>query len=113
MSDATRRWRGLSVCNPPPDPLPATRWRDRELRWGETTHVMAILNLTPDSFSGDGLLQGGEEAVAAVLAAQRRGQEADMAISTFTWLDHREDDAARVRDALSAAGASTSEVLRT
>lgn len=25
-----------------------------------------------------------------------------MAVSTFTWLDHREDDAARVRDALSA-----------
>ena len=27
-------------------------------RWGERTHVMGILNITPDSFSGDGLLGG-------------------------------------------------------
>lgn len=27
-----------------------------ELRWGERTHVMGIVNVTPDSFSGDGLL---------------------------------------------------------
>jgi dihydropteroate synthase len=29
---------------------------NRTLRWGERTYVMGILNLTPDSFSGDGLL---------------------------------------------------------
>ncbi len=29
---------------------------DRTLKWGERTYVMGILNLTPDSFSGDGLL---------------------------------------------------------
>ena len=28
--------------------------------WGERTCVMGILNVTPDSFSGDGLLEGGE-----------------------------------------------------
>ncbi len=28
----------------------------RSLTWGERTYVMGILNLTPDSFSGDGLL---------------------------------------------------------
>jgi dihydropteroate synthase len=28
----------------------------RTLTWGERTYVMGILNLTPDSFSGDGLL---------------------------------------------------------
>jgi dihydropteroate synthase len=28
----------------------------RSLNWGERTYVMGILNLTPDSFSGDGLL---------------------------------------------------------
>jgi dihydropteroate synthase len=27
-------------------------------RWGERTYVMGILNVTPDSFSGDGLLAG-------------------------------------------------------
>ena len=26
-----------------------------ELRWGERTYLMGIINLTPDSFSGDGL----------------------------------------------------------
>jgi dihydropteroate synthase len=29
---------------------------NRTLMWGEHTYVMGILNLTPDSFSGDGLL---------------------------------------------------------
>ena len=29
---------------------------NRTLSWGERTYVMGILNLTPDSFSGDGLL---------------------------------------------------------
>ena len=29
---------------------------NRTLNWGERTYVMGILNITPDSFSGDGLL---------------------------------------------------------
>ncbi|MBC7239847.1 MAG: dihydropteroate synthase, partial [Chloroflexi bacterium] len=28
----------------------------RTFAWGERTYVMGILNVTPDSFSGDGLL---------------------------------------------------------
>jgi dihydropteroate synthase len=48
--------------------LPSTIWNGHELRWGAKTHVMAILNLTPDSFSGDGL---GENADAALTAALR------------------------------------------
>ena len=31
----------------------------KELRWGERTYVMGIINLTPDSFSGDGLAPEG------------------------------------------------------
>jgi dihydropteroate synthase len=31
-------------------------FRDRELVWGSRTFVMGILNITPDSFSGDGLV---------------------------------------------------------
>lgn len=39
--------------------------------WGQRTYVMGILNVTPDSFSGDGL-GGGETAVAqAVVQAQQ------------------------------------------
>lgn len=56
-----------------PEPL---HIRGSELRFGARTYVMAILNLTPDSFSGDGLLrerlEAGEQLVArAVDRAQR------------------------------------------
>jgi len=33
--------------------------RQVEFVWGTQTYVMGIINATPDSFSGDGLLQGG------------------------------------------------------
>jgi dihydropteroate synthase len=45
-----------------------------ELRWGERTYVMGILNVTPDSFSGDGLAKPGsatEEIVAGALEHAR------------------------------------------
>ncbi|HET7092312.1 MAG TPA: hypothetical protein VFI22_02515, partial [Thermomicrobiales bacterium] len=60
-----------SSAGPPvafdPAPLPPTRWGGREWRWGERTLVMAIVNLTPDSFSGDGI--AGDPARAAAQAA--------------------------------------------
>src|SRR5437660_9896915 len=37
--------------------LPATIWDNHRLEWGKQTYVMGILNLTPDSFSGDGLAE--------------------------------------------------------
>jgi dihydropteroate synthase len=43
----------------------------RTFAWGERTHVMGILNVTPDSFSGDGLL-GTADPVAAAVALARR-----------------------------------------
>jgi len=33
-----------------------TRCGDTEFRWGERTYVMGIINVSPDSFSGDGLI---------------------------------------------------------
>src|SRR3990172_8543523 len=42
--------------------------RGLSLRWGARTYIMAILNLTPDSFSGDGL---GRNVGAAIDAAAR------------------------------------------
>ena len=36
--------------------LGSTRIGSRDFRWGERTFVMGIVNATPDSFSGDGLL---------------------------------------------------------
>ncbi len=50
--------------------LPPTQWNGRSLAWGTKTFVMAIVNVTPDSFSGDGLAgqpeQAGDLAAAAV-----------------------------------------------
>jgi dihydropteroate synthase len=40
-----------------PESLPATTWADYRLEWGRKTYVMGILNVTPDSFAGDGLIE--------------------------------------------------------
>ena len=37
--------------------LSPTIWGNHRLDWGRWTHVMGIINVTPDSFSGDGLLE--------------------------------------------------------
>ena len=47
--------------NPAPAPIDIG---PREFAWGERTYVMGILNVTPDSFSGDGLLRSGPLAIA-------------------------------------------------
>ncbi|HEY8177813.1 MAG TPA: dihydropteroate synthase, partial [Candidatus Limnocylindria bacterium] len=46
-----------------------------ELRWGERTYVMGIINITPDSFSGDGLAPAGRDVDDVIRAAveQARG----------------------------------------
>jgi dihydropteroate synthase len=43
----------------------------RTFTWGERTYLMGVLNVTPDSFSGDGLLAA-QDPVAAALAQARR-----------------------------------------
>jgi dihydropteroate synthase len=49
-----------------------------ELRWGERTYVMGILNLTDDSFSGDGLAApGGTEAGLVDAALAQAGDFVD------------------------------------
>jgi dihydropteroate synthase len=51
--------------------LRSTRCGNTEFRWGERTYVMGILNLSPDSFSGDGLTC----AKVAITQAQRMANE--------------------------------------
>jgi dihydropteroate synthase len=41
------------------------------LAWGTRTYVMGILNVTPDSFSGDGLLASGDPQRTSIEAARR------------------------------------------
>ena len=55
---------GVTVCG------------DREFRWGERTFIMGVLNLTPDSFSGDGL--GSDIAAALGLATRLVAEGADI-----------------------------------
>jgi len=43
----------------------ATRCGNIEFRWGERTYIMGVCNLSPDSFSGDGLAEGDTAAVVA------------------------------------------------
>ncbi|MBL4720656.1 MAG: dihydropteroate synthase, partial [Alphaproteobacteria bacterium] len=52
-----------------PDPRPALRL-SRHFDWSERTYVMGILNVTPDSFSGDGLQTANEDATVARAVAQ-------------------------------------------
>ena len=57
---------------------PLYRWqlRTRTLELGSRTHLMAIINITPDSFSGDGLGKGTvEQAIAAAVHAHDNGAD--------------------------------------
>jgi dihydropteroate synthase len=61
------------VPETPPAPLAV---RDTQFRWGSRTFVMGIVNVTPDSFSGDGILRGGANPVdTAVSLALRMAEE--------------------------------------
>jgi dihydropteroate synthase len=55
-----------------PGPADPTRIGPRVFDWGSRTYVMGILNVTPDSFSGDGLLAAGNDLVGAAVAQGRR-----------------------------------------
>ena len=63
---------GLSPGGLPPGTLGTTRIGPVTFAWGARTYVMGIVNVTPDSFSGDGLLRGTPEPVAAAVAQARR-----------------------------------------
>ncbi len=61
----TRQYRAPSLC-----------LRGREFAWGSRTFIMAILNVTPDSFSGDGLAD--DPAAVAALARRFEAEGADI-----------------------------------
>jgi len=49
---------------------PSLQIRSFTFNWGSRTYVMGILNVTPDSFSGDGILSKGDAVNAAVEQAR-------------------------------------------
>lgn len=63
MAAGYRALAGVAVANGEP------------LLWGRRTYVMGVINLTPDSFSGDGL--GGDVQAAVELARRFEGEGAD------------------------------------
>jgi dihydropteroate synthase len=69
---------GSGIAPARPGPL---RLRGRTFAWGTRTYLMGIVNVTPDSFSGDGILaRAGSDHVQAALAQARRmaGEGADL-----------------------------------
>lgn len=61
------------------DALAPTTWGQHSLAWGTKTWVMGILNITPDSFSQDGLAADGvaTDAIVATAVARARQMVAD------------------------------------
>ncbi len=53
----------------------ALRVRGQVLPWGRQTYVMGIVNVSPDSFSGDGVL---DTAAAVARALEQRDGECDI-----------------------------------
>lgn len=74
---------GTAPGSGPPPALGTTTIGPRTFAWGERTFVMGILNVTPDSFSGDGLLgpiATAEDPIERALEQARRmvGEGADL-----------------------------------
>lgn len=58
-----------ATLEPPAEPLPSTTINGRVFAWGARTYVMGIVNVTRNSFSGDGLLDPGRALLDPVEAA--------------------------------------------
>jgi dihydropteroate synthase len=85
------------------------------VRWGAKTHVMAILNLTPDSFSGDGMTGSVYAALMAALRAVDDGADILDLGAESTRPGHdpisTEEELARLLPALVAIRARTGVLL--
>jgi dihydropteroate synthase len=67
------------MANSPHKSISTLRLGERDFVWGERTYVMGVVNATPDSFSGDGVLPTTGEVQQAVDQALRMEDEgADM-----------------------------------
>lgn len=57
------------------EPPAPTTWGRHTLTWGSHTYIMGILNITPDSFSGDGVLLADEPGQEVIERAAARAQQ--------------------------------------
>jgi len=92
----------------------ALRVRGRELPWGERTYVMGIVNVSPDSFSGDGDPHA-QAAAATALAHLRDGADIVDVGAESTRPGHRPIDGAteraRLLPALAAIRAAAPDAI--
>jgi dihydropteroate synthase len=92
----------------------ALRVRDRVLPWGVRTYVMGIVNVSPDSFSGDGV-HGPEAARARALGQLAEGADLVDIGAESTRPGHRPIDAAteraRLLPALAALRAAAPDAI--
>ena len=100
---------GKSAARPPPTTIGPTRFE-----WGRRTYVIGVLNVTPDSFSGDGLLDPARLAELAVRMVEEGAHILDIGAES-TRPDHAALDAseewARLEPALHAVRAAVSAPL--
>lgn len=89
-----------------PGPLGRTRIGMRDFVWGERTFVMGIVNVTPDSFSGDGLLALGHAGRQGA-ASDREGNEPGLEPAAATAVEQARSMAADGADLLDVGGEST------
>src|SRR5690348_14048395 len=54
--------------------LAPMRWGQHDLEWGRRTYIMGIVNVTPDSFSGEGLLAREDEGTLIQRAVEQAQQ---------------------------------------
>lgn len=54
---------------------PVTTVGGTEFRWGERTYIMGVINVTPDSFSGDGVAGRPQDALEQALAFESEGAD--------------------------------------
>ena len=79
-------------------------WREWEFHWGQRTYVMGVINVTPDSFSGDGLGHDIEGAIDLGLKFIREGAD----ILDVGGESSRPVSSARVESRMSGSVAQTS-----
>ncbi len=70
----------------------------REFVWGAKTYVMAALNITPDSFSGDGLLAGRVDTDRGASPAMWAGGAGGWVQAAVDWALRSEDEGADIID---------------
>ena len=84
--------------------VPLTHIGSRPFHWGTRTYVMGVINVTPDSFSGDGVGVGVDVDAAVALALRMEGEGADL-------VDVGAESTRRYDDRAGAVAVSVSEEL--